>query len=536
MDYSHANRRPALAEVDNSRFLRFHAKVCMVAGIGFFASAYNILAIGIASTMLGYVYDPTIRSLKTTQDLALKVAAPIGTVIGQILFGWLADVLGRKRMYGIEMIIIIVATFAQTLVPRIATASTMVAVLGVFRFIAGWIGDRGDYPLSAVITSEFAPTRFRGRMVAVVFGCQGLASLMASLAPFVLIAAYKTSILKSIGAQDGKELAYIDAMWRIVIELGVIPSCIALYSRLTIPETYRFTMDVQRNIAEAIKDIGTSLDGTSCGPGMTVISHNDTVPVASWEDLRLYFSQFQHFKALFGTAYSWFALDVAFYTLNLNSPIILENIAFGKGTDYQDQLSSCDMTDPGIFHVLITSSRGSLILAAAASLPGYLFSIGLIDFWGRKPIQHMGFIVLTILFMIMGMLFCVHDLRLNGMTWFAILYSLATFFQNFGPNTTTFVVPAELFPTRYRATAYGICAACGKLGAIVAQIGFSSIQVNNNDNNKDNTDLQLIAFFMLSGVFSTFLLPETKGKSLEDLAGEKELEESHEEHIPLIQR
>jgi hypothetical protein len=52
------------------------------------------------------------------------------------------------------------------------------------------------------------------------------------------------------------------------------------------------------------------------------------------------------------------------------------------------------------------------------------------------------------------------------------LYCSANFFQNFGPNVTTFVIPGEVFPTRYRATGHGISAACGKLGAIVAQIIF----------------------------------------------------------------
>jgi PHS family inorganic phosphate transporter-like MFS transporter len=52
------------------------------------------------------------------------------------------------------------------------------------------------------------------------------------------------------------------------------------------------------------------------------------------------------------------------------------------------------------------------------------------------------------------------------------LYCLANFFQNFGPNVTTFVIPGEVFPTRYRATAHGFSAACGKLGAIVAQTIF----------------------------------------------------------------
>lgn len=54
------------------------------------------------------------------------------------------------------------------------------------------------------------------------------------------------------------------------------------------------------------------------------------------------------------------------------------------------------------------------------------------------------------------------------------LLCLANFFLNFGPNTTTFIVPGEAFPTRYRSTAHGISAASGKLGAVVAQFAFAA--------------------------------------------------------------
>jgi MFS transporter, PHS family, inorganic phosphate transporter len=60
--------------------------------------------------------------------------------------------------------------------------------------------------------------------------------------------------------------------------------------------------------------------------------------------------------------------------------------------------------------------------------------------------------------------------------WFTFLYCLANFFQNFGPNTTTFVIPGEVFPTRYRSTAHGISAASGKLGAVIAQVGFARLK------------------------------------------------------------
>ena len=62
-----------------------------------------------------------------------------------------------------------------------------------------------------------------------------------------------------------------------------------------------------------------------------------------------------------------------------------------------------------------------------------------------------------------------------GQRAFVFLYCLANFFQNFGPNTTTFIVPGEAFPTRYRSTAHGISAASGKLGAVISQVGFAQM-------------------------------------------------------------
>ena len=56
------------------------------------------------------------------------------------------------------------------------------------------------------------------------------------------------------------------------------------------------------------------------------------------------------------------------------------------------------------------------------------------------------------------------------------LYCLINFFQNFGPNTTTFIIPGEIFPTRYRATCVGIAAASGKLGATLALVMFAKLR------------------------------------------------------------
>ena len=103
--------------------------------------------------MLGLVYWQSSNGvIPTSSETAIKVATSVGTVIGQVVFGYMADWIGRKRMYGIELIIILAATLAQSLTAP-STSLSLVGVMVFWRIIMG-IGIGGDYPLSAVITSE----------------------------------------------------------------------------------------------------------------------------------------------------------------------------------------------------------------------------------------------------------------------------------------------------------------------------------------------------------------------------------------------
>ena len=184
----------------------------------------------------------------------------------------------------------------------------------------------------------------------------------------------------------------------------------ALYFRLTIPETPRFTMDIDRKVARATRDIENALAATA----YTIYANDDsihesrvTAPRATGSDFIAYFSKLKNLKVLFGTAYSWFALDVrtwdnlamqhadlcvqiAFYILTLDSPLILDSTRFGG-------------VDNDAYKSLRNFCVGNIVLVTAGFIPGFAASFLLIDVWGRKPIQLMGFVVLTILFWIMGM-------------------------------------------------------------------------------------------------------------------------------------
>jgi MFS transporter, PHS family, inorganic phosphate transporter len=83
-----------------------------------------------------------------------------------------------------------------------------------------------------------------------------------------------------------------------------------------------------------------------------------------------------------------------------------------------------------------------------------------------------------------------------------------------------------VFPTRYRSTAHGISAACGKLGAVIAQVVFSPLKDKGGvTNGWVNHLMQIFALFMLIGFFLSWLIPETNGRTLEDLCGEEEEDE-----------
>ena len=124
----------ALAEIDRAPFGWYHVRACIVAGVGFFTDSYDIFAVSLVTIMLGIVYSN--GTLETPQDTAIKVATSAGTVIGQLGFGALADVVGRKRLYGLVLILIITATVAQAVTgPSLSTS--LVGLIIFWRVLMG---------------------------------------------------------------------------------------------------------------------------------------------------------------------------------------------------------------------------------------------------------------------------------------------------------------------------------------------------------------------------------------------------------------
>ncbi|KAJ4985284.1 H+ symporter [Stagonosporopsis vannaccii] len=512
-------RRMALAEVDKAPFGWYHVRLAVVTGIGFFTDAYSLFAINLAVILLGIVYwqDDTHRGVMPhNADTAIKVATSAGAIFGQIFFGWLADRLGRKRMYGVELMIIIATTLAQALCGDSSTLS-IVGVLIFYRVVMG-IGVGGDYPLSAVITAEFSSTRYRGAIMAAVFATQGLGQLAAALMTLIVVVAYKDHLepVASVAACTGQCITTVDKMWRIIIAFGGIPGWFALYYRLTIPETPRYTFDVLYDVEKASVDARKYRYGKQQGNNiLNPVTQAETrremngyrkPPVTLLEVFRFY-SQKRQAVTLFGCAMSWFFLDLAFYGLGFSSASLLSTMGFDKREN--------------LYLNLRNTATGQIVLVCAGALPGYWLTVLTVDKFGRKSIQIGGFGILTIIFCVLGFAW-----KVFSKTHLLILYVLAQFFFNFGPNATTFITPAEIFPTRVRSTGHGFSAGMGKLGAVFAQIFFAPM-IKRGATHENPTPwihgvMQIFALFMFLGMLTSFLVPESKMARLEELAGEKD--------------
>lgn len=516
VDFAHISdpnerRRLALAEIDKAPFGWYHVRAVVVAGVGFFTDSYDIFAVSLLTTMVGIVYHK--GSLPTASDTAIKVATSAGTVVGQFGFGFLADIVGRKRMYGLELIIIIVATLAQALSGP-GPGTDIIGLLIFWRVIMG-IGIGGDYPLSSIITSEFATTKWRGAMMGAVFAMQGFGQMAGALVMLFVTLGFKESLLTATtyAKCTGVCALAVDKMWRTLIGFGAVPACIALYYRLTIPETPRYTFDVARDTEQAKDDVEAYIAGKHEGQPDTVARATAlketeatfTIPKASFKDFFSYYGQWKNGKVLLGTAGSWFLLDVAFYGLSLNTATVLTAIGYGTG--------------PTVYKILYNIAAGNCILICAGAIPGYWATVATVDTIGRKPIQLGGFIVLTILFIVWG--FDYKNMKPHA---HLALYVLVQFFFQFGPNATTFIVPGECFPTRYRSTSHGFSAGMGKIGSIIAQAGIAPLRTRGatktNASPWQNHVMQIYSLFMFLGIFTTLCIPETKRLTLEQLSGE----------------
>ncbi|KAF5736489.1 inorganic phosphate transporter 1-3 [Tripterygium wilfordii] len=509
--------------LDNAKTQLYHFKAIVIAGMGFFTDAYDLFCITAVTKLLGrlYYHDPATPdkpgALPDNINNAITGVALCGTLAGQLFFGWLGDKLGRKKVYGITLVTMVGCAFASGLTFG-STTNSMVATLCFFRFWLGF-GIGGDYPLSAVIMSEYANQKTRGAFIAAVFAMQGVGILFAG-AVSMIVSKMFLNAFPAPEYRSNHELStqrQADFAWRIVLMFGAIPAAMTYYWRMKMPETARYTALVAGDHKKAAADMAKVLDKN------ILVEQSSKIPNNPNSSYGLFSAEFlrRHGLHLLGTTSTWFLLDIAFYSLNLTQKDIYPASGMLPKASTMNALEE-----------MYKLSKAMFLVALFATVPGYWFTVLLIDRIGRFVIQLGGFLLMSICMAILGF----HYKELRGdkcpktstsnneycggnTTMFTLLFGLSLFFANFGPNSTTFIVPAELFPARFRSTCHGISAAAGKGGAIISAFVMQSYS---HDLSKIKRMIIALSVVNMLGFFFTFLVPETNGRSLEEISEEND--------------
>ncbi|QSO51128.1 MFS transporter [Alicyclobacillus curvatus] len=440
----------------------FHLRAVVTAGLGFFTDAYDLFIIGAALALI-----KTQWHLSSTEVGWVGSATLIATFVGAFVFGRLADVYGRKKLYGWEAAIMAVGAILSAFSPNVMW-------LIIFRVFMG-IGIGGDYPTSAVIMSEFSNTRDRGKTVGMVFSMQALGTIVG---PVVAIALIGSGVPAHIA-------------WRLMLGLGAIPALFVIYLRRTLPESPRYLAQVQGREEEAARSIRQYSNGVVAAEG------------SSSRVERMTFGRFlstpKYLLMLLGTAGTWFVFDYAYYGNTISTNAILK-------------LVSPHMS-------LLQSESLSLIIFAVAAVPGYVLAFLSMDRIGHKRLQIIGFALMGLMFLLIGVVPGVA----GHIVPFIIMYGISYFFAEFGPNTTTFVMAAELYPVSMRTTGHGMSAGIAKIGAFIGVFVFPIL--SHALGLKGTLDITFA--FSLVGMLLTLVLPEPARKSMESLSHQSQTSSTH---------
>jgi MFS family permease len=264
-----------------------------------------------------------------------------------------------------------------------------------------------------------------------------------------------------------------------------VPAAAVIYLRSKMPESPRYQEQVRGETENAARTLALYSEDSSPTSGAPHLG-------SARMGLRQFLRNPRMLRLLLGTAGSWFLLDYAFYGNTLSVPAILKDVAPTAG------LTAKLAWTLGIFVVF--------------ALPGYVLAFTKMDRIGHRKLQLIGFGVMGCAFLLLGLV----PALTTTVVPFLLVFGLSYFFIQFGPNTTTFVLPSEVFPVSVRTTGHGIAAAVGKLGAFV---GVFLVPVLERSIGLRGM-LVVAAGAAGLGYLVTLILPETAQQSLENIASD----------------
>lgn len=447
--------------------LGHYFRTCVIPGAGLGLEGYVLFSIGNVRPLLQASFPRCWKSFKDCNKVwtqAVDYMEISGIIVGQILVGFLGDWLGRRHGLIQDAIIMFIGLLMLTAAWGVTQSGWVICYVWALFFYG--IGVGGEYPMTATAGMENAvgsgkvstkdDRLHRGRKVTSAFLMQGWGQLCNQIILIVSL---------------------------LIFHSGSSPP----YSKKTAQWTYR--------VSFAIPAVGTLwlvyyryFKMKSASKQLLLSKKKANVTGYDVQSLKLTLTYFG--PRLLATAGTWFANDVFFYGNKLFQSEFIEVLT------------------PGNKSVMVGWLYN--LVNIGVSLCGYYLASLLIDnkLYGRKWMMIIGFLADFIFFIIPAFAYDYFTSPAH-IHAFQAMYFLSSFFNQFGPNSVTFLVAAEVFPTPVRATAHGLAAAAGKAGALLASILYNYIDTR--------TKFYFVPWFGLIGALLTWLfLPDTTGLDLKE--------------------
>ena len=455
--------------LEETRLRGLHWRVWWLSAMGVFLDGFDLFVIGVALPLIAreFAPNPFITGL-------IGASAVLGSVLGGFLGGCFTDRYGRKSLYLVDLGFFIVFGL-------LSAASWDVWSLILFRFLLG-VGVGVDYPICASYVSEFMPSRIRGKMLIGAFSFQAVGMLSGAVAGVIILHLFPDS-----GA------------WRWMLGAGVVPAVIVLEMRTTVPESPRWLIDkgefkkAGEIIARIVPELRDRVDAIVADTRARSRQAQKTVMGYG------HLLKKQYLRRTILAVVPWFLMDIATYGIGLFTPTILAIITYDNETNFI-------LKD-------LAATRGAAYLDIFLII-GFLLNIWLVDRWGRIRLQILGFGGMALGLLILSAATGTAGDGRASLYLVILGFVLFNLLMNMGPNATTFILPAELFPTSMRASVHGIATSAAKLGAA---LGIFLLPILKADAGIPVTLLVVAAAAVLGLIVTALFRINTTGRSLEDI-------------------
>lgn len=414
------------ARLDGLPWSRFHWLVVIALGVTWVLDG---LEVTIAGLVAGALRDSPTLGFSAADVGFANSAYLAGAVSGALLFGWLTDRLGRKKLFSVTLGVYLVATAAT------AFAWDLPSFV-LFRFLTG-MGIGGEYSAINSAIQELIPARHRGWTDLSINGSYWVGTALASVASLILLDP----------ALFGPDLG-----WRLAFFIGAVLGLIILVLRRFIPESPRWLI-IHGRAAEAEARV-MAIEARVAAEGHVL------APVTAVARLRArtHTPIREVFAAVFGT----YRARAAYGLVLMIAQAFFYNAIFFT---YALLLTE--------FYDVPSAEVGWYILPfAAGNVAGPLVLGRYFDSWGRRPMIVLTYALSAVILTVSGFLFRAELLDATTQT---LLWSICFFFAS-AAASSAYLTVAESFPLEVRALAIAIFYAAGTgLGGVAAPWLFGAL-------------------------------------------------------------